>query len=412
MDALFLGGGNEVGRVGLVLEQDGARVLFDYGFIPRDPPLYPMPAPPVDLLLVTHSHLDHCGLAPWLTARYETRMVGTAVTRDVATLLQYDSVKIAKLEGYSEMYDEDDVKRCNHSFDAVPFGELFDVGGFEVRTHSAGHIPGATMFELNARETTLVTGDLNTYSSGLTWGAHPVKCDNLIIESTYAGRTHPNREQTVRKFLASIKEVLDEGGQVICPAFAVGRTQELLLMLSGTGIDYWVDGMGKTVTRIYLDHPEFLRSGKKLRFAKDHGEEVRSPRNRQQAAHAEVIVTTSGMLDGGPALHYIERIRDDPKSAIFLSGYQVEGTNGRLLLEQGMLDVHGVRERVQAQVQFFDFSAHAGHEELVSFIEACDPKRVVLMHGEHREELARAFEGQREVLLPTNGQPFVLGGKA
>ncbi|HLE53683.1 MAG TPA: MBL fold metallo-hydrolase, partial [Thermoplasmata archaeon] len=130
---------------------------------------------------------------------------------------------------------------------------------------------------------------------------------------------------------------------------------------------------------------------------------VRNPKERDLALKGEVIVTTSGMLDGGPVLRYLEAIREDPKSAILLTGYQVEGTNGRRLVDEGVIDLWGVDVDINIEWQKFDFSAHAGHDDLVRFIEACDPQRVVLMHGENRELLAEALDG-REVMLPQEGQ--------
>jgi len=167
--------------------------------------------------------------------------------------------------------------------------------------------------------------------------------------------------------------------------------------------------MGKKVNGIYLDFPEYLRSAKRLRQALNRTNVVRSNQGRGRAVKGEVILTTSGMLDGGPVLNYVEAIRDDPKSAILLTGYQVEGSNGRKLLETGMMDFKGVNERVQCEVMKFDFSAHAGHKELLEFAKACEPQRIVLMHGDDREILAGDLRAQGfEVHLPKNGEKFEL----
>ncbi len=132
-------------------------------------------------------------------------------------------------------------------------------------------------------------------------------------------------------------------------------------------------------------------------------------RARQMAHDGEVIVTTSGMLDGGPVVGYVEQAKDDPRSAILLTGYQVEGCNGRKLLDTGMMQFHGVVERVHCEVMKFDFSAHAGHDELVAFAKACSPEKIVLMHGDNREPLALALRKEGfEVLLPMNGEKFTL----
>ncbi|MGB9637090.1 MAG: MBL fold metallo-hydrolase RNA specificity domain-containing protein, partial [Thermoplasmata archaeon] len=121
----------------------------------------------------------------------------------------------------------------------------------------------------------------------------------------------------------------------------------------------------------------------------------------------EVILTTSGMLDGGPVLEYLSLIKNRENCGILLTGYQVEGTNGRKLLKEGRVNIAGVDVEVKSPVYFFDFSAHAGHDELVKFVEMCDPEKVILMHGENREALAKVLEG-RDVLLPIRGVEFEL----
>jgi len=253
----------------------------------------------------------------------------------------------------------------------------------------------------------LFTGDLHTLTTDLVWGAKPIACDTLIIESTYAGRQHPERLKAEHAFLRKIEQVIGRGGIALVPSFAVGRTQDILLTLLKARHEVWLDGMGKKVNEIYMGHPEYLRSVKKLRQAIRRVKAVHSSHGRRLALEGEVIVTTSGMLDGGPVLRYLERIREDPRSAILLTGYQVEGTNGRKLVERGVIDLYGVEVDIKCEWQKFDFSAHAGHDDLVRFIEACDPQRVVLMHGENREILAEALEG-REVLLPMEGQWYSL----
>ncbi|HEX7392403.1 MAG TPA: MBL fold metallo-hydrolase [Thermoplasmata archaeon] len=405
----FLGGGHEVGRLGILLKCPGARLLFDYGMTATDPPQYPAPCPPVDFMFLTHSHLDHCGMIPWLTARYDIDVVATPVSREVGVLLMEDSVKIGAAEGYPEPYTSQDIKTTRRRFSDIAFGDTRDAGRLQVVTHSAGHIPGATMYELVDGRTTLITGDLHTLETRLVQGARPVKCDNLIMESTYSGRNHPPRMKTEYALLKKIDEVADRGGTVIIPSFAVGRTQELMLLLKDSKYEFWLDGMGKKVNKIYSGFPEFVKSGKRLRQAVRRTMEVRNVHARQRALKGDVILTTSGMLDGGPVVSYIDAIRDDPKSAILLTGYQVEGSNGRKLLETGTMDFRGVTEKVECEVLKYDFSAHAGHNELLAFAKGCDPEKIVLMHGDERELLAGDLRAEGyEVLLPRNGEKFEL----
>ena len=115
------------------------------------------------------------------------------------------------------------------------------------------------------------------------------------------------------------------------------------------------------------------------------------------------------MLEGGPVLHYINHLKNDTRSAILLTGYQVEGTNGRLLMDEGILDLYGVKEKIDSEVVFFDFSAHAGHSELVEFARKCSPEKIVLMHGDSREKLAEDLKNLGfEVIMPKNGESFVI----
>src|SRR2546428_623312 len=283
MDFQFLGGASEVGRLGMILKKGPTSLLFDYGLLPRDPPQYPMPAPPVDGMFISHAHLDHTGMIPWVARRQDVDVVLTPPTADVADLLLADSLKIADAEGFDAPFDDSDLRTARRRYRTIDFGDNVDIGDLEITAHPAGHIPGATMYEVNRTDV------------------------------------------------------------------------------------------------------------------------VRNHREGELALRGEVIVTTSGMLDGGPVLRYLEVIREDPRSAVLLTGYQVEGTNGRRLVEEGVIDLYGVTVDIKCEWQKFDFSAHAGHDDLIRFIEGCDPQRVVLMHGENRQILADALEG-REVLLPQEGQ--------
>src|SRR6266511_1841863 len=173
-------------------------------------------------------------------------------------------------------FDYGDLRTARRRFKTVDFGDNVDIGDLEVTAHPAGHIPGATMFEVNGTETTLFTGDL-------VWGARPVKCDTLFIESTYAGRQHPERLKSEHAFLRKIEQVVNRGGIALVPSFAVGRTQDILLTLSKARHEVWLDGMGKKVNSIYVENPEYVRSVKALRKAMNRVRVVRGPRDAQLA---------------------------------------------------------------------------------------------------------------------------------
>ena len=418
MKLKFLGGADVVGRLGMLLNNKGANLLFEYGMKPIKPPEYPIPAPPLETAFLTHCHIDHSGMIPWLCGKYGTKVHTTPSTIAVCELLMNDTLKVADSEGYPRPFQPKDIEvTMKHCFRPMKFGDVMDVAGFEIESHSAGHVPGAAMYELRGDNTTVFTGDLHTYNTNLTWGAHPVKCDNLIIEATYAGRLHPDRKREEQKLIERVKETVEGGGKAIIPCFAVGRTQEVMLILKELKYDMWVDGMGKTVNRLYLEQPEYIRSERDLRQAKRRFNEVRGAAMREKAMQGEVIVTTGGMLDGGPVLRYLEKEKDNPKSSVLMTGFQVDGSNGRRLIDNGAIDIRQpgsapeevpASMRVACQVQQFDLSAHADHNELLKFIRACNPENVVLMHSDNRQALANDLKDQFKVHLPMPGEEFEL----
>jgi putative mRNA 3-end processing factor len=409
MKCQFLGGSDEVGNLAMVLELENMRFLFDYGMSPGKPPTFPLPPPPVDLTFLTHSHLDHCGMIPWLCSQADHRIIATEPTAVVSNILQKDTVKIAQMDGYSIPFTNADVKEAEHSYVPVEPGKRRELGeNNSVHYHSAGHIPGALMFELVGEKRLLFTGDLNTVDTRLVKGTKPVSCDILFMEGTYAGREHENRKQLERKFLEKIEEVINRGGTAIIPAFAVSRSQEILLVLKDAGYNVWFDGMGKKISKLYLKYPKYLQSVNDLKKALKKVNMVHSEQNRKRAMNGEVIITSSGMMDGGPVLSYMNKLKNDKKSAVLLTGYQIPGTNSRLLIEKGKLNFYGVIEKVDCEVQYYDFSAHAGHSELVEFAKKCNPEKIILFHSANRTPLAESLKDTAEVLTPMKGEQFVL----
>lgn len=402
----FLGGVEEVGRLSMVLDIYNLKLLFEYGMSPGKPPKYPLEAPPVDLLLLTHGHLDHSGMIPSLFAKNDQRMISTELTGKISNLLHKDSIKIAKSEGYAIPYDTNDIREAKDSLTPVNPMQKETIGDdLEIRFHDAGHIPGALMYELIGDKKILFTGDINVNDTKLVKGTKPVQCDILFLEGTYAGREHPKkREEIERDLLDKVDEVVNRGGVAVLPAFAVARSQELALVLRKSGHNVWFDGMGRKVSKLFLKYPKYLRSAENLKRALDKINFVHSDHGRKLAVESEVIITSSGMMDGGPVLSYMRHLKNDPKSAVLLTGYQVPDSNSRLLVDKGQLSFYGVREKVECEVEYFDFSAHAGHSELINFAKACNPEKIVLMHSDNREALVEPLKDVAEVYVPKTGE--------
>jgi putative mRNA 3-end processing factor len=171
---------------------------------------------------------------------------------------------------------------------------------------------------------------------------------------------------------------------VVVPAFAIGRTQEAMAILDAHDVQPYVDGMGTTITGIFRRHPAFLDDAETLRTAKSNARCVtgRDGQRERIADQNTAIVTTSGMLRGGPAMDYVPMIRSHPVNKITLTGYQVEGTPGRELLDTGRAEIDGRVMPVSAQVEYYDFSAHADRTGLLDFLDAYRESRVLVVHGD------------------------------
>jgi putative mRNA 3-end processing factor len=216
------------------------------------------------------------------------------------------------------------------------------------------------------------------------------EADVVLCESTYSDVEHEPRDAVESEFVESVRTTIWEGGTVVVPAFAIGRTQELMLVCAEHDIDCYVDGMGTRVTEILRQYPGFVRDADALQRAVSNAREVtgRDGQRRRIADQNTVIITTAGMLSGGPAMTYVPEIADRPVNKIAFTGYQVEGTPGRELLDTGSAEIDGRRMPVSAQVESYDFSAHADREGLLDFLDDYRSAEILVNHGDRCADFA------------------------
>jgi putative mRNA 3-end processing factor len=379
----FRGGAREIGRSAVLVNDS---LLLDYGMATGNPPGWPVGSVDPEAVVVGHGHLDHVGGLPSLLSGRERPPVHwTPPTREFALTLARDTLK---LHGGTPRcpFTETEVARLTQVSETHGYREPFEAAGHEVTLFDAGHIPGSAHVLVDDGETRLLyTGDFHTDSQRLVPAstARP-DADVVVCESTYADVTHDPREEVEARFAESVKRTVMEGGTVVVPAFAIGRTQELLLVCEAHGIDCYVDGMGKRLTRMLQSHPDYVRDPDALQRAAANARFV-TGRDGQRERIAEgntVVVTTSGMLSGGPAMTYVPAIRGHPVNKVCFTGYQVEGTPGRDLLETGSAELDGRRMPVSARVEQYDFSAHADRAGLRAFLESYADATVLVNHGD------------------------------
>ncbi|AEA46109.1 MBL fold metallo-hydrolase [Archaeoglobus veneficus] len=402
----FLGGCREVGRSAIMVDS----IILDYGMKPSSPPEFPINGVSPTEVIITHGHLDHVGVVPNLMD-YDPSVYMTPPTRDLAHVLLKDSMNIMEYPPYGRR----EFRQFESNARDVEFYEPFYISGWEVTLFNAGHIPGSAMVHMSKDINILYTGDVKLQETRLLEPAdlNFPETDVLIVESTYFGIEHPDRRELEKAFVESVIETLDRGGHAIIPAFAVGRTQEVLMILEKHGITPYVDGMGKEVGKILERYPDYIKSARKLRRALKKAIPVERGKREDVLTEPAAIVTTAGMLNGGPALFYISKLYNDEKSKILLTGYQVEGTNGDMALKKGMLNLGMRTVKLKMGVEQYDFSAHADDEQLKEVVEKAANKGaeiVFTVHGEETEAFAEWIKDEVgiDAYAPKNGEVYVI----
>lgn len=449
MRIAILGGGDEVGASCLHIDLGECKVLVDGGVRLGGAAEYGAPQDSlpdlariselggVDAIFLTHAHLDHSGALPLVHQAYpQAPIYCTTPTARLIAVLLADALRIMEQKAERELevplYD---VGLVNSMFTKVVPVELaasvpLPNGAGQVHFFPAGHILGASLIGIESSAgNVLVSGDLSVADQrtipGMTYPRFEPEV--LLLESTYGNRMHANRTTEERRLGRAVAEVISAGGKVLIPAFALGRAQEVILILRAMQLagelppcPIWVDGMVRSVCEVYTEFPQYLTP--KLRRAIDSGahpfyprggsvQPVRNSKEREQILHGPpcCIVASSGMLSGGPSQYYAEQLAGCMENAIFLTGYQDEESPGRRLLEvaagrESTLRLGDKEVAVRCRIQQFGLSAHADAGELASLVHQLNPPHTILVHG---DEPARRELGQRlqdtAVYLVENG---------
>ncbi len=407
MELSLLGAAKEVGKSAVLLETDDSKIVLDYGVKVQNNQT-PVPVNGfLDGVVLSHAHLDHSGAIPLLFETTEPDFFLPKGCRELFDLLIRDSIKIARQHG-KDYYSMSELKRAERTARTVNYGKERVVSpDFSFKYFDAGHILGSAMTKVNIKgeHNLIYSGDYKDIDTRLHRKAEdPGEADFLVIESTYGDLEHPDRDELEKNFVEAVREVLEEGGNVVVPAFAVGRSQEILSVLFNAGLEYpvYLDGMGREVSEIYLEYPEAFRDYDEfygsLKWANwiDHYSE-----RETVFSEPSVVVTTAGMISGGPAMFYLPRLLDMDNSAVFFTGYQVEGTAGRKLLEEEIfVDDHSVLDFSDVRVDQFDFSGHTGKKGLHDLVRSVDPEVVFINHGDEEGALALRDWVRNETGIP------------
>lgn len=433
-----------------LLEAAGRRVLVDCGMFQGSRTLaaenageFGFEPRAIDLVVLTHAHLDHCGRLPLLVKRgFRGEILATAATRDLASLVLLDAAKLqsedAARNREEPLYTTEDTAAALALFQrSVAYGDKTALApGLSVTLFDAGHILGSASlrFEVNEAGRTrsvVFSGDLGNGGRPLLRDpvAPPVS-DIVVIETTYGDRLHRSIEASVAELLGAISRALGRGGNVVIPTFALERAQEILYYLRA-GIE---DGRIPHPLRIFVDSPmaisatELFRAHREalsvaaaadfaagrdplappsLEFTRDHAASIRI----NAISGGAVILAGSGMATGGRVLHHLRRELPRTHSAVVFVGFAAAGTPARQIIDGARyVQLHGESVPVRAEIHTINgFSAHADRDELLSWHARVHPQRTFLVHGEKTAMAAFAARLPTGIIdQPTLGQEFEL----
>ena len=443
-----LGGFQEVGRSAILVQTRESRVLLDCGINPGstnpleafprlDVPEFDLDA--LDAVIVSHSHLDHCGFLPFLFKYgYDGPVYCSAPTLSLMTLLQLDYLDVLSKQGVMPPYDQRDVRESVLHSIPLRYGVVTDIApDVRLTLHNAGHILGSSIVHLHIGEGLHNIVYTSDYKFARTMLLEPAvwefpRVETIITESTYGAPQDvmPSRIQAEEKLAAVTNETLDRGGKVLIPVPAVGRAQEIMLIIDSymrQGLikeaPVFIEGMISEATAIHTAYPEYLARDVRNSilhegvnpFQSDYFTIVEHPSARQEIVEGEqsIIIATSGMMEGGPVIDYFKHLAPDERNTVIFVSYQIEGTLGRRvqrgLAETPMINSEGKIEilKVNLRVESIEgFSGHSDRRQIMGYIRRVTPKpeRIIVCHGEKAKSLSIAKILQRtykiEVKVP------------
>ena len=424
----FLGGARQVGRSSILLQTPNSKILLDCGIDPAsgETDKYPILDIPefdlatLDAVIISHAHLDHVGLLPYLFKMgYKGPVYMTPPTRDIAALTSLDFIGVAYKQAAKPLFSSKDIKEMVKHSVCLNFNEVTDITpDIRLTFYNAGHCLGSAMVHLNignGSHNLLYTGDYKYGKSRLldpAVNSFP-RVETVITESTYGGKDRilPPRIQSEQELLSKITETIERGGKVLIPELGLGRAQETMLILEDaikTGklqnIPIYIDGMIWDINAIHTAYPDFLSGRVKSEIFQDKNpfvseifQRVGSPQERKNVVEGGpcIVLATSGMLVGGASVEYFKEFAGNEKNSIVFVCYQGVGSLGRQV-QEGINEVKMITEgkeemvKVELQVHTIEgFSAHAGRNELIAFFNNMrpKPKRIIINHGEVSQSL-------------------------
>jgi len=414
-----MGGFREVGRECMFLQTSESNVLIDCGVNVGTPSkAYPRLDLPefniqeLDAVIISHAHLDHCGLVPFLFKYgYRGPIYMTAPTLNLSTLLQLDYLDVAEREGKLRPYRDKDVKEAILHTITLNYGEVTDIApDVRLTLHNAGHILGSAIVHLHVGDGQYNLAYTGDFKFGRTRLLEPAtftfpRLETLIIESTYGHPTDkmPPRQEVEKKFASIIKKTFERGGKVLIPVLAVGRAQEIMLVIEDLvtkgripKVPVYLEGMIAQATAIHTAHPEAL--SKKIREMIFH-----------QGVNP-IIMATSGMLAGGPSVEYFRLLAPDDKNTLIFVSYQGEGTMGRRVQkgwkEVQMRNREGQMRMVPISMEITTvegFSGHSDRKQILNYVKRVSPvpERVICCHGEASKCLNLASTIHKQLNIET-----------